>query len=477
MASEQARAASNGAVDGADRADATAERDPLTPVPLGGVIAGKYRIERVVGYGGMGIVCEATHLELGTKVAVKFVRQEHAADEKAVGRFLTEARSAAQLKSEHTCRVVDCGQLESGGPYMVMEYLEGADLRAIVSEQGAFSIEEAVSFTLQACIALAEAHARHLVHRDIKPENLFLTQRPDGTGLIKVLDFGISKQLGRGRVSRDLTAPSESIGSPFHMSPEQMIDPSQVDPRTDIWSIGVVVYELLTGRLPFNGDATPQICANVMTATPLSPRDVRPELPEGLSNVVMTCLAKNREQRYPDVGALSRALEAFASSDQRTSASRIERILDRTRAGHSSRAALSGAVARVPSLAEEPLPLHIPGLPRKRPLLRAVLLVLLSTLAGLGYAKWQERLRTEELRSAAEPAPPAVAASTVVPETIVTARTPKKIEPKKPKHPTVSASAEPVSSDEPPALAPKELPPASSSNLYPELKAPELPPP
>jgi serine/threonine protein kinase len=357
---------------------------PTAPVEPGGTVAGKYRVGRTIGFGGMGVICEATHLELGTKVAIKFVRLERAGDDRAVARFLTEARSAAQLKSQHTCRVVDCGRLESGSPYMVMEYLEGADLRSVVSGGGQLPIEDAVSFASQACEALAEAHSHHIVHRDIKPENLFLTQGPDGGALIKVLDFGVSKQMGRAQASRSLTEPTESIGSPYHMSPEQMIDPTRVDARTDIWSIGVVLYELLTGRLPFIGKSTPQICANVMMAQPTSPRELRSDIPEALAQIVLSCMEKDRGKRFPDVGALSRALGDFGGTSSGLSATRVERILDRAKEARSARDALSeSSGGSVLDGDDDIAPRDIPGLPRRaRTLGLAALAVLGVVMLG-----------------------------------------------------------------------------------------------
>lgn len=311
-------------------ADVSSQRRPTPPVAPGAVVDGKYRIDHVIGFGGMGIVCGATHLELGTPIAIKFVRPERASDERAVARFLTEARATAQLKSQFSCRVLDCGRLPTGTPYIVMEHLTGADLRTMLSTRGPLPVEEVVSFALQACEALAEAHAKHIVHRDVKPENLFVTEGPDGTPVVKVLDFGISKQVGSLAASRNLTEPTESVGSPFHMSPEQMIDPASVDSRTDIWSLGVVLYELLTGRLPFTGESTPQVCASVMTTQPSSPLTHRPDLPEGLAEVVLRCLEKDRERRFRDVAELGLALKEFGGSASSLAAARLERILGKT---------------------------------------------------------------------------------------------------------------------------------------------------
>jgi eukaryotic-like serine/threonine-protein kinase len=302
---------------------------PTPPVEVGAVVAGKYRIDAVIGFGGMGIVCAATHLELATPIAIKFVRPELGADERAVARFLTEARAAAQLQSQFACRVMDCGRLPGGSPYIVMEYLVGQDLRSLVSARGPLGVEQAISFALQACEALAEAHVKHIVHRDVKPENLFVAEGPGGAQILKVLDFGISKQLSPLATQRSLTDSQESVGSPFHMSPEQMIDPANVDSRSDIWSLGVVLYEVLTGQMPFTGESGPQLCANVMTTEPLTPHAHRVELPDGLVQIILRCLDKDRERRFRDVGELSLALSEFGGPGAALAAARVQQIFGR----------------------------------------------------------------------------------------------------------------------------------------------------
>jgi eukaryotic-like serine/threonine-protein kinase len=468
-----------------DRASAV---HPTAPVEPGGMVADKYRIERTIGFGGMGVICEATHLELGTKVAVKFVRFERASDDRTVARFLTEARSAAQLRSQHTCRVVDCGRLESGGPYMVMEYLEGADLRSIISAQAPLPVEDSVCFVSQGLEALAEAHARGIVHRDIKPENLFLTQGPDGGAMIKVLDFGISKQLGRAQNnSRSLTEPTESIGSPYHMSPEQMIDPTAVDARTDIWAMGVVLYELLTGRLPFEGETTPQICANVMTAQPKSPLEIRPDLPEALVHVVMSCMEKDREKRVPDVGALSRALENFGGARSGLSAARVEGILSRAKDVKSTRQ-VSSETSRARDDDDEGgevRPNDIPGLSRAG---KGRVWVALGVVLAGGIAYYAvEKLRSSGAETIASPAESASAiAAPSAESSSQAAPAPSSSRPSEQNRPIQKAArkAKPVgsnfSSGEAPVGSPKsnekDFPASDKPGLYPELKpVPDLP--
>ncbi|HEY3664483.1 MAG TPA: serine/threonine-protein kinase, partial [Polyangiaceae bacterium] len=209
----------------------------------GDVLAGKFRIERVLGQGAMGVVVAATHIQLDERVALKFLLPEALANADAVARFAREARAAVKIKSEHVVRVSDVGTLESGSPYMVMEYLQGQDLSEWMTNHGTLNVSDAVEFLLQACEALAEAHALGIVHRDLKPANLFVTARRDGTPCIKVLDFGISKFTAPGS-NLNMTKTSTIMGSPLYMSPEQLSSTRTVDARTDIWALGVILFEL-----------------------------------------------------------------------------------------------------------------------------------------------------------------------------------------------------------------------------------------
>ncbi|HEY8076704.1 MAG TPA: serine/threonine-protein kinase, partial [Labilithrix sp.] len=231
---------------------AAAQAEPAEPIGVprvGDVIAGKYRVERVLGLGGMGVVVAATHLAIGEPVAIKMLLPKTRTDEH-VERFLREARAAVRIKSEHIVRVSDVGQLDDGSPYMIMEYLDGCDLGARLVEGGPMAVTEAVEYVLQAATGIAEAHALGIVHRDLKPTNLFLTRRADGAPFVKVLDFGISKTVDEAHVPA-LTQTRETFGSPAYMSPEQIRSAKNVDARTDVWSLGVILHELLTGHTPF----------------------------------------------------------------------------------------------------------------------------------------------------------------------------------------------------------------------------------
>jgi serine/threonine protein kinase len=299
-----------------------------SPVKEGDVLAGKYRIERVLGVGGMGIVVAATHVQLDQRVALKFLLPDALATPDLVARFAREARAAARIESEHVARVIDVGTLESGSPYMVMEYLEGKDLSWVIHERGALPVEEAASYVLQTCEALASAHAAGIVHRDLKPANLFLAERPDREAVIKVLDFGISKvSKGSGGDDLSLTKTSSLVGSPLYMSPEQMATPKDVDGRCDIWALGVIFYELLSGETPFTSDSVTGIVAAILQSHPRLVSDLRPEIPAEVSAIIMRCLEKDPARRFQSVSQLARALARFAPRTGRSSVDRIARVL------------------------------------------------------------------------------------------------------------------------------------------------------
>jgi hypothetical protein len=295
----------------------------------GDVLAGKYRVERVLGVGGMGVVVAAHHLELDQRVAIKFLHPEAVGYGDAVARFAREARAAVKIKSEHVAKVTDVGKLEDGAPYMVMEYLEGSDLAGWLAKHGALSSEQAVEFVLQACEAIAEAHMLGIVHRDLKPSNLFLIRRPEGAWSVKVLDFGISKMTSAlGTNGGSMTRTSALLGSPYYMSPEQMQSARDVDARSDIWALGVILYELLSGGPPFVADTMPELVLRVVNGGPPAPlRSLAPETPEGLDAAIRRCLERDRSARYANVGELAVALAPFAPKRARISVERISGIM------------------------------------------------------------------------------------------------------------------------------------------------------
>jgi serine/threonine protein kinase len=299
----------------------------MSQVFPGQILGGKYRVDRVLGAGGMGMVVSATHLQLEERVAIKFLLPEALQNQEAVARFGREARAAVKIRGEHVARVIDVGSFENGAPYMVMEHLDGRDLAALITERGALAPADAVDAVLQACEALAEAHALGIVHRDLKPANLFMTRRPDGTPSVKVLDFGISKVTNAAASDNAMTKTSAVMGSPLYMSPEQMTASRDVDARTDIWAIGVVLYELLAGRAPFRAETLPEICGLILTSAPPAIRNFSPATPEPLQSAVLRCLEKDRTRRYQTVSELAQALTPFGSRATSRSVERISRIL------------------------------------------------------------------------------------------------------------------------------------------------------
>jgi serine/threonine-protein kinase len=282
------------------------------PVARGQILADKYRVDEALGAGGMGFVVAATHLQLGKRVAIKMMLPSALVIPLAVERFEREARAAVQLRGEHVAQVLDVGKLPDGVPYLVLEFLDGADLGTVLESRGALTVDDAVDFVLQACEGVAEAHAAGIVHRDLKPRNLFLTHRVDGSALIKVLDFGISKWAKTSPEDYGLTRTGDVVGSPNYMSPEQIKSAKNVDARTDIWSLGVILFELLSGRVPFVATSLPQLCAMVLQdpAPPLS--TLSSGIPARLSQVVGKCLEKDPDKRFASVFALSEALAPFA---------------------------------------------------------------------------------------------------------------------------------------------------------------------
>jgi len=293
----------------------------------GQLLAGKYRVERVLGQGGMGVVVAAHHLVLDEVVAIKFLLPEALESSEAVARFEREARAAVKIKSEHVARVTDVGRLETGAPYMVMELLRGRDLGVLLREEGPLSLTDVADYLLQAGEAIAEAHGLGIVHRDLKPPNLFLTHRADGSSCVKVLDFGISKLTNaRGGGDQVMTSTLAVMGSPLYMSPEQLMSARNVDLRTDIWALGVICFELLTGKLPFDGETLPQLCMSINLSPPKPVRAYRPDLPLEVEQMILRCLSKDPAQRFANVAALATELVKYAPRHAQLSAERIERL-------------------------------------------------------------------------------------------------------------------------------------------------------
>ena len=303
----------------------------------GEILLGKYRVEEVIGIGGMGRVVKASHLYLQQPVAIKILLPQMAESQSTVARFVREAQATVRLRSEHIARVMDVGTMPDGTPFMVMEFLEGFDLNQILRHHGPQLPQPVVDLILQACEGISEAHALGIVHRDIKPSNFFITRRPDGSTLLKILDFGISKTPAE---LNELTGTQTVIGTPTYMAPEQMRTARSTDPRSDIWSMGVVMYQMLAGRPPFEAETYAELVIKVGTEPP-TPLHVA--MPPGLDSIVMRCLEKDPANRIQNVGDLARMLAPYASDPMsaQQSAERATRILTSPRNSNMSLSSVS----------------------------------------------------------------------------------------------------------------------------------------
>jgi serine/threonine-protein kinase len=293
----------------------------------GAVFEGRYRVEGILGEGGMGRVYLARHLELGGRVALKVLHPERLPGDSTAARerLRREARAASRIRGENVARVMDAGVSAEHGPYLVMEHVEGRSLQAVLAEEGPIDEKRAVGWVLQAAIALAEAHALGIVHRDVKPSNLFLGTRPDGSDVVKVLDFGIAKAdaLAKGT----LTDTESLLGSPKYMSPEQIREARTVDARTDVWSLGVVLYELCTGRLPFEAYTATGVLSRIVTDEPTPMAEVFAGVTPGLEAVVLRMLQKQPEARFASVALAAKALVPFGDEHASALAERVTKVL------------------------------------------------------------------------------------------------------------------------------------------------------
>jgi serine/threonine protein kinase len=406
--------------------------EPLvSPVAQGEIVAGKYRVERVLGIGGMGVIVSARHTTLDQIVAIKFlVANRFDSREEAIGRFLDEARAAARIESDYVCRVFDVGTLPSGVPFMVMEHLEGRDLDVELAQRGQLEIVEAVDYVLQAADALAAAHQLGIVHRDMKPGNLFLAVRPDGTRRVKVLDFGISRATGAEGPRRRLDSASASLGTPAYMSPEQVRGADDVDARTDIWGLGAILYELVTGQMAFVGDDVRSILEHVINDAPCPMQSLRRDVPGELAAVVTRCLERERDRRWPSAATLARELSSFGSSGTFMQLASVQRELGsrnsisavRSHSAHSVQPMVANVRASIPTApdlseirAREGIVQDWSKLRARKRIARAALLGAAAVVSLVTIVVVLERVVDRSARERAAAQTPPVAAVSVLP--------------------------------------------------------------
>ena len=280
---------------------------------VGQTLAGKYSIEELIKSGGMGSVYRGKHVLMDKTVAVKVLRPSLAVDDVVVARFSREAKAASRISHPHAVSVTDFGEAENGVVFLVMEYLHGQTLKEIIKREGPLPLARAIEIVRQVAGALDAAHQQGVVHRDLKSENIMLSET-NGGDWAKVLDFGIAKiQESEGVRDHDITAPNLVIGTPQYMSPEQCSQTGPIDARSDVYSLGVILFEMLAGQLPFTGESPTVIMMKQVQDAPPSVLAARPDLPKGIGEVVERALAKEPAARFQTAGELSEALSEFAS--------------------------------------------------------------------------------------------------------------------------------------------------------------------
>jgi serine/threonine-protein kinase len=269
---------------------------------------GNYRVAALLGEGGMGAVFLAQHPVIGRKVALKVVHPEHARNLEVVGRFVNEATAISRIGHEHIVEVMDLGRTAEGDFYIVMEYLDGRPLAQLLAEEGPLRPERAIAIAAQIADALGASHEAGIVHRDVKPENVFLVRRGHDADFVKVLDFGLAKLLDGAHAAGRDTSAGTVMGTPHYMAPEQCRAESEIDHRADVYALGVVLFEMLTGTLPFAGEVYSEVLVKQVTMRPPWARSIVPDLPEELDSILQCALAKHPDDRFPTMAALRDAL-------------------------------------------------------------------------------------------------------------------------------------------------------------------------
>jgi serine/threonine protein kinase len=430
---------------------------PGTP-SLGSILAERYRINSVLGVGGMAVVFAAHHIHLDQRVAVKLLRPELARDPDVVARFVREGRAAVKLTGEHIVRVFDVAKLDTGEAYMVLEHLDGEDLGKRIEKTGEpLLITHAVDIVLETCAALAEVHAIGIVHRDLKPANIFLMRTPGNVESVKVLDFGISKVVGglAGVENLGITTTTTMLGTPVYMSPEQLASSKDVDARTDIWALGIVMYEIVSGVRPFQRATLAETCAWVYTQAPTPLAELRPDVPPAVAEAIMRCLEKDLAQRYSSVAELAFAIAPFGTARSQRALEHVASFASRLPPPNLAPRPLepTAATASTHELATHELASNAtPAAPKKSSSVRLVAALTLGAVVGLGVLA---AVRADARRSVARATASATPATPATPSVISPSSASSRID----AAPTDSAFA----SESPPAPPPPTTAPHGPS--------------
>ncbi|MDD5310064.1 MAG: serine/threonine-protein kinase [Deltaproteobacteria bacterium] len=381
---------------------------------IGRVLEGKYRLIRLLGAGGMGEVYEAHHALIDRRLAVKLLHPEYAGEEDVVRRFQREAKASTAIGHEHIIDITDMGVADTGELFIVMEYLEGRSLGQVMEDEGALAPGRACHVMAQMLSALEAAHGKGIIHRDLKPDNVFLTHRGPDADYVKLLDFGISKvKTSDDGMTKGLTRTGQILGTPSYMSPEQARGETNVTASTDIYSAGVILYEILTGVLPYEGPSFPALLIKILTEEAADPLTLKPDLPPALADAIRVAMSKDPADRFPDVASFRTALAPF-SKENMPAGSMVKNVIpDMPPRGARS------PVRKTPArLATTPLDLVRTSPARKRGKMRVVAGILSATAILLvGFVAYLAFSRPNG-QSAPAPAAPAPLASVAAPPVV-----------------------------------------------------------
>jgi serine/threonine-protein kinase len=413
--------------------------DGGTQISPGATLAGKLRVIRMIGSGGMGAVYEVEHELTKHRRALKLLHAEMARMPGVVARFIREASAAGRIGSRHIVETFDAGQLETGEPYIVMEMLKGRPLDALIEKMGKLDFAQAVEILKQACDGVQAAHDAGIVHRDLKPENLFLVEA--NRIFVKILDFGISKFDPSRTEGMNLTQEGTALGTPFYMSPEQVRGEPNIDPRTDVYALGVVLYECLTGKKPFEAESLPHLAVKIHEGKYAMLKTIRPDAPVGLESVIARAMSVDREHRYPTARALKQSLEEIDLGGKFTAGATL--LAPATAIDGTPKLVIDESKPERPSPADavSGASMEVPGVKKARGTLFAILGASVAAICGV-VAIWSARRAGErapiEAPVVVQAAVPSASAEPAAPEVLPT------LTPLEPLAPATAAPEEPA---------------------------------